>query len=179
MCSPGWGNLVAIDWNDLPVGRNLTAKFLKNVKSPPCLPLPRRLNIDRCITYKFPSSVHSSHYTPGFDMCPCSLTFGNDNRCVVVVIIIIIIYFFFLPQLLFPESSAFSPENFKFLKCWWRGLPPPPPLLRPGPYAFGLDSVACTMQSQFFVVLFFLVLFRARWAIQRTMVLNNLNITFR
>ena len=89
----------------------------------PCLPLPRRLNIDRCIIYKFPSSVHSSHYTPGFDMCPCSLTFGNDNRCVVVVIIIII--FFFLPQLLFPESSAFSPENFKFLKSWGRCLPPP------------------------------------------------------
>ena len=21
MCSPGWGNLVAVDWNDLPVGR--------------------------------------------------------------------------------------------------------------------------------------------------------------
>ena len=21
MCSPGWGNLVAFDWNDLPVGR--------------------------------------------------------------------------------------------------------------------------------------------------------------
>ena len=143
----------------------------------PCLPLPRRLNIDRCIIDKFPSSVHSSHYTPGFDMCPCSLTFGNDNRCVVVVIIIIII---FLPQLLFPESSAFSPENFKFLKSSGRCLPSPPPtLLRPGAYAFGLDSVACTMQSQFFVVLFFLVLFRARWAIQRTMVLNNLNITFR
>ena len=144
----------------------------------PCLPLPRRLNIDRCIIDKFTSSVHSSHYTPGFDMCPCSLTFGNDNRCVVVVIIIIII---FLPQLLFPESSAFSPENLKFLKCSGGCLPSPPPptLLRPGAYAFGLDSVACTMQSQFFVVLFFLVLFRARWAIQRTMVLNNLNITFR
>ena len=88
----------------------------------PCLPLPRRLNIDRCIIDKFPSSVHSSHYTPGFDMCPCSLTFGNDNRCVVVVIIITIIIF--LPQLLFPESSAFSPENFKFLKSWGRCPPP-------------------------------------------------------
>ena len=21
MCSPGWGNLVAFDWNDLPMGR--------------------------------------------------------------------------------------------------------------------------------------------------------------
>ena len=87
----------------------------------PCLPLPRRLNIDRCIIDKFPSSVHSSHYTPGFDMCPCSLTFGNDNRCVVVVIIITIIIF--LPQLLFPESSAFSSENFKFLKSWGRCPP--------------------------------------------------------
>ena len=97
----------------------------------PCLPLPRRLNIDRCIIDKFPSSVHSSHYTPGFDMCPCSLTLGNDNRCVVVVVIIIII-FFFLPQLLFPDSSAFSPENFKFLKSWGRCLPPtPPPTHRP------------------------------------------------
>ena len=37
MCSPGWGNLVAIDhdWNDLPVGREFYGKFLKNVKSPP------------------------------------------------------------------------------------------------------------------------------------------------
>ena len=52
MCSPGWGNLVAIEWNDLPVGREFEGKFLKNVKSPPhALPpsLPCRLNIDRCI----------------------------------------------------------------------------------------------------------------------------------
>ena len=34
MCSPGWGNLVAIDLNDLPVGREFEGKFLKNVKSP-------------------------------------------------------------------------------------------------------------------------------------------------
>ena len=35
MCSPGWGNLVASDWDDLPVGREFDGKFLKNVKSPP------------------------------------------------------------------------------------------------------------------------------------------------
>ena len=35
MCSPGWGNLVAFDWNDLPVGREFDDIFLKNVKSPP------------------------------------------------------------------------------------------------------------------------------------------------
>ena len=41
MCSPGWGNLVAIDCNDLPVGREFDSKFLKNVKSPPhALPPP-------------------------------------------------------------------------------------------------------------------------------------------
>ena len=41
MCSPGWGNLVAIDWNDLPMGREFDDKFLKNVKSPPhALPSP-------------------------------------------------------------------------------------------------------------------------------------------
>ena len=34
-CSPGWGNLVAFDWNDLSVGREFDCKFLKNVKSPP------------------------------------------------------------------------------------------------------------------------------------------------
>ena len=39
MCSPGWGNLVTIDWNDLPMGREFDGKFLKNVKSPP-YPLP-------------------------------------------------------------------------------------------------------------------------------------------
>ena len=41
MCSPGWENLVAIDWNDLPVGRESDGKFLENVKSPPhALPPP-------------------------------------------------------------------------------------------------------------------------------------------
>ena len=49
MCSPGWGNLVAFDWNDLPVGREFDCKFLENVKSPPhALPPPCRLYIDRC-----------------------------------------------------------------------------------------------------------------------------------
>ena len=37
--SPGWGTVVAIDWNDLPVGREFDCKFLKNVKSP-VSPLP-------------------------------------------------------------------------------------------------------------------------------------------
>ena len=31
MCKPGCGNLVAFDWNDLPVGREFDCKFLKNV----------------------------------------------------------------------------------------------------------------------------------------------------
>ena len=57
MCTPGWGNLVAFDWNDLPVGRELDCRFLKNVKSPPHAlppppPTPRRLYIDRCIIFK-------------------------------------------------------------------------------------------------------------------------------
>ena len=34
MCSLGWENLVAFDWNDLPVGREFDRKFLKKVKSP-------------------------------------------------------------------------------------------------------------------------------------------------
>ena len=52
MCSLGWGNLVAFDWNDLPVGREFDCKFLKKVKSPPHAlpPPPRRHYIDRCIT---------------------------------------------------------------------------------------------------------------------------------
>ena len=52
MCSLGWGNLVAFDWNDLPVGREFDCKFLKKVKSPPYAlpPPPRRHYIDRCIT---------------------------------------------------------------------------------------------------------------------------------
>ena len=51
MCSLGWANLVASDWNDLPVGREFDCKFLKKVKSPPyALPPPRRHYIDRCIT---------------------------------------------------------------------------------------------------------------------------------
>ena len=68
MCSPGWGNLVAFDWNDLPVGRELDGKFLKTVKSPPHappspLPSPHRLYIDRCISHvglgsPFTTSLH-------------------------------------------------------------------------------------------------------------------------
>ena len=34
MCSPGWRDLVAIDWNNLPVGRQFDCKFFKNFKSP-------------------------------------------------------------------------------------------------------------------------------------------------
>ena len=55
MCSPGWGNLVAIDRNDLPVGRefdDLTANFWKmsNPHPMPCSRPPPRYNIDRCIS---------------------------------------------------------------------------------------------------------------------------------
>ena len=58
MCSPGWGNLVAIDWNDLPLGREFDGKFLKNFKSPPYAlspppPPSGRLNIDKCINTIF------------------------------------------------------------------------------------------------------------------------------
>ena len=56
MCSLRWGNLVAFDWNDLPVAREFDCKFSKKVKSPPYalppLPPPRRHYIDRCIISK-------------------------------------------------------------------------------------------------------------------------------
>ena len=58
MCSLGWGNLVAFDWNDFPVGREFDCKFLKKVKSPPyALPSPRRHYIDRCISQKKGNSL--------------------------------------------------------------------------------------------------------------------------
>ena len=31
MCGLGWGNLVAFDWNDLPVGREFDCEFVKKV----------------------------------------------------------------------------------------------------------------------------------------------------
>ena len=34
MCSPGCGNVVAFDRNDLPVGREFDSKVLEYVKSP-------------------------------------------------------------------------------------------------------------------------------------------------
>ena len=47
MCSPGWGDLVAIDWNDLPVGREFECKFFEKCHIPtPCPaspPLPTAL----------------------------------------------------------------------------------------------------------------------------------------
>ena len=70
MCSQGWGNLAAIDWNDLPVGREFDWKFLKDAKSPPHAqphpppPLPtsfRRLYIDRCIGASVSSIINRRH----------------------------------------------------------------------------------------------------------------------
>ena len=54
MCSLRWGDLVAFDWNDLPVGWEFDRKFLKKVKSLPHAlkpppPHPRRHYIERCI----------------------------------------------------------------------------------------------------------------------------------
>ena len=56
MCSPGWGNLVAFDWNDLPVGREFDCKFFKNVKSPPHA-LPPDLHAH---TWEPPVLVHTA-----------------------------------------------------------------------------------------------------------------------
>ena len=49
--SPGWENLVAFDWNDVPVGREFDfgKLILKNVKSPPHALPPPRLYIGGCI----------------------------------------------------------------------------------------------------------------------------------
>ena len=67
MWSPGWENLVAFDWNDLPVGREFDGKFLKNVKSPPhALPPSTRpagftligaLSLDWTVTVRILSSL--------------------------------------------------------------------------------------------------------------------------
>ena len=46
MCSLRWGNLVAFDWNDLPVGREFDGKFLKNVKSPPHAHAPTEVSVE-------------------------------------------------------------------------------------------------------------------------------------
>ena len=40
MSSLGWGNLVAFDWNDLPVGREFDCKFLKKLNPRPMPSLP-------------------------------------------------------------------------------------------------------------------------------------------
>ena len=34
MCSLWWGNLIAFDWNDLPVGREFDCKFLRKGQIP-------------------------------------------------------------------------------------------------------------------------------------------------
>ena len=35
MCSPGYGNFCASDWNDLPARREFERNFLENVKTQP------------------------------------------------------------------------------------------------------------------------------------------------
>ena len=41
MCSPGWGNLVAFDWNDLPVGREFDLQIFEKSQIPtPCPAFP-------------------------------------------------------------------------------------------------------------------------------------------
>ena len=69
MCSPGWGNLFAIDWNDLPVG----SKF-----DPASRPLP--------------SSVHTTHLD--LTCVHVAWRLGMTIVCAVVVVIIIIIIIF-------------------------------------------------------------------------------------
>ena len=68
MFSLGWENLVAFDWNDLPVGRKFDYKFLKKVKSPPyALPPPPPTTTPsalQCImAIKKPSNTVKSCYT--------------------------------------------------------------------------------------------------------------------
>ena len=64
MCSLGWGNLVAFDWNDLPVGREFDCKFLKKSQipspdlrmiRPSCLCLSKCRSIYRKLSIKSPS----------------------------------------------------------------------------------------------------------------------------
>ena len=64
MWSPGWENLVAFDWNDVPVDREFDfGKFLKNVKPHPmpCLPpgftLMGALSLDWTVTVRILSSL--------------------------------------------------------------------------------------------------------------------------
>jgi len=60
MCSLGWGNLVAFDWNDLPVGREFDCKFLKKVKSPPyALPPPAGITL---IGALLPTHLRNAHF---------------------------------------------------------------------------------------------------------------------
>ena len=77
MCSLGWGNLAAIDWNDLPVGREFDCQFLKNVKSPPHAlpspPHPHWLYTERHIIPKpcqTPNIKHISSYLDSFQHVP-------------------------------------------------------------------------------------------------------------
>ena len=58
MCSPGWGNLVAFDWNDLPVGREFDGKFLKNVN--PLLHNPLN-HILICTIYQYLKKVKTKN----------------------------------------------------------------------------------------------------------------------
>ena len=53
MCSPGWGNLVAFDWNNLPVGREF-GLFNEKSQIPTLCPAspPPPIYIDRCIIYR-------------------------------------------------------------------------------------------------------------------------------
>ena len=58
MCSPGWRNLVAFDWNDLPVGGEIFEKCQIPTPCPasPPHPPPCRPYTDRCITVIIPVS---------------------------------------------------------------------------------------------------------------------------
>ena len=73
MCSLGWGNLVAFDWNDLPVGREFDCKFLKKVKSSPHALPPH------------PPALHV-HNVVVNDASGKSETVGNFTLCVLVVV---------------------------------------------------------------------------------------------
>ena len=69
-------------------------------------------------------------------MCPCSLTFGNDSRFSFVVVSFIFVFTSTAASRIMNVLSG-KLQNFQTFGvggCW-------------GPYAYGLGSVACTVQS--------------------------------
>ena len=121
-------------------GKEFDGKIFEKCQIPPHTlppPPPRRLNIDRCIIDKFPSSVHTTHLD--LTCVHVAWRLGMTIVCVVVVVVLLLlllllyiyIYIFFYLNCCFPSHERFPQKISNFWKVGGAAFIPHAPARTP------------------------------------------------